>query len=226
MMSVVPSNKEYPLSDPRDFLLPTEIIDSDNPRLIALAERITAGLDRPEDRAVALFEYVRDNIRYNPFSPFFLPEHYRPAFTLDREQGYCVQKAALLAGLARAAGIPARLLFADIRILRFEGRLRETMPTDVFTYHGYVELFVTDKWLQVTPSFELSLCERLGLKPVVFDGTTDAIFHKNDLAGRPHVVYLTHHGAYADVPVDEINAAWKRVYGEDKVTEWMAEFEA
>jgi transglutaminase-like putative cysteine protease len=214
------------MSDPREFLQPTEIIDSDNPRLVALAQSITAGLDRPEDRAVALFEYVRDQVRYNPFSPFFLPEHYRPTFTLDRGQGYCVQKSALLVGLCRAAGIPARLLFADIRILRFEGRLKEMMATDVFTYHGYVEMFVRDKWLRVTPSFELPLCERLGLKPVVFDGTRDAIFHKHDLAGRPHVLYVTHHGAYADVPVEEIVAAWNRVYGEDNVTQWRATFQA
>jgi transglutaminase-like putative cysteine protease len=214
------------MSDPRDFLQPTAIIDSDDPRLVALAEQITAGLDRPEDRAVALFEYVRDNIRYNPYSPFFLPEHYRPTFTLDRGKGYCVQKSALLVGLARAAGIPARLIFADIRILRFDGPLREMMDTDLFTYHGYVEMFVRDRWLRVTPSFELPLCERLGLKAVVFDGTRDAIFHKHDLAGRPHVVYVTHHGSYADVPVADIVAAWKRVYGEDTVTEWMATFEA
>jgi transglutaminase-like putative cysteine protease len=214
------------MSDPRDFLRPTDIIDSDDPGLVSLAAKITAGLERPEDRAVALFEYVRDNIRYNPYSPFFLPEHYRPTFTLDRGQGYCVQKAALLVGLARAAGIPARLIFADIRILRFEGPLKEMMATDVFTYHGYVEMFVRDKWLRVTPSFELALCERLGLKPVVFDGTADAIFHKHDLAGRPHVIYVKHHGTYADVPVDEIVAAWKRVYGEETVAQWMATFEA
>ncbi len=214
------------MSDPRDFLQPTQIIDSDNPRLAALVGELTGAATEPEARAVALFEYVRDNVRYNPFSPFFLPEHYRPTFTLDRGQGYCVQKSALLVGLCRAAGIPARLLFADIRILRFEGRLREMMATDVFTYHGYVEMFVRDKWLRVTPSFERPLCDRLGLKLVVFDGTRDAIFHKHDLAGRPHVIYVRHHGAYADVPVDEIVAAWKRVYGEDNVTQWMADFEA
>jgi len=214
------------VTDIEPCLRPTEIIDSDDPRLIALVGEITAGLDRPEDRAVALFEYVRDDIRYNPYSPFFLPEHYRPTFTLDRGKGYCVQKSALLVGLARAAGIPARLIFADIRILRFEGPLREMMATDLFTYHGYVELYVRDKWLRVTPSFELPLCERLGLRPVVFDGTQDAVFHENDLAGRPHVLYLTHHGSYADVPVEEIVAAWKRAYGEERVTEWMTTFEA
>ena len=35
--------------------------------------------------------------------------------TLARGYGFCVNKAVLLAALARAVGIPARLGFADVR---------------------------------------------------------------------------------------------------------------
>ena len=66
------------------------------------------------DRARRLFEWTRDQIRYTVYAPFHLPEHYRPTRVWDWGAGYCVQKAVFLVSLARAAGIPARLVFADI----------------------------------------------------------------------------------------------------------------
>jgi len=39
----------------------------------------------------------------------------RQAMSWRNMEGYCVQKAVLLVALARAAGIPARLRFAEIR---------------------------------------------------------------------------------------------------------------
>ena len=209
------------MSDQAQYLRPTPIINSDHPRVTALAREIAGDAATVEQKATRLFEYVRDQIRYDPFSPFFLPEHYMPTFVLDRKAGYCVSKSSLLVGLCRAAQIPARLLLADIKIHRFSGRLSEMMGTNLFTYHGYVDMFVSGRWLKVTPSFERPLSEKLGLKIVPFDGTQDAIFDKYDLDGKLHVEYLVHHGEYADVPLEEIVPAWKRVYGQETVTAWM-----
>jgi hypothetical protein len=47
-----------------------------------------------------------------------------------------VPKAAVLAAVARAAGIPARLGYADVRNHMSTERLRQTMKTDVFVWHG------------------------------------------------------------------------------------------
>jgi len=40
-------------------------------------------------KAVALFCFVRDQIKYNPFMPRFLPEHFRASNTLERKTGFC-----------------------------------------------------------------------------------------------------------------------------------------
>ena len=37
--------------------------------------------------------------------------------------------------------------------------------------------------------------------------------------------YVADHGTFADVPVEEIVSAWKKAYGEDRMSHWIAEFE-
>jgi transglutaminase-like putative cysteine protease len=53
-----------------------------------------------------------------------------------------VGKASLLTAAARAAGIPARIGFADVRNHLCTPRLRALMGTDTFVYHGYTDLYL------------------------------------------------------------------------------------
>ena len=49
------------------------------------------------ERAVSLYYAVRDGIRYNPFLDFSQDGAYRASTTLERGEGFCVGKSALLA---------------------------------------------------------------------------------------------------------------------------------
>ena len=99
-----------------EFLTPTAILDSDHPRVAAFAEKCLHGVSSdPVARAVALYDAVRDGIWYDPYSPFYLPEHYRASGVLKRGRGYCVSKASLLCALGRAGGIASRIGFATVR---------------------------------------------------------------------------------------------------------------
>ncbi|MBU2548629.1 MAG: transglutaminase-like domain-containing protein [Proteobacteria bacterium] len=210
------------------YLEPGDIIRSNDPCVTNQARSLVEGLTAEADRARALFYFVRDQIRYNPYSPYDKPEHYWPAATLKRGEGYCVQKSVLLAALARATGMPARLVFADIVNHRLSEKLLEMMKTNVFVYHGYVELLVQGRWIRVTPVFEKPLCEKLDIKPVDFDGLNEAIFHRLDNQGRVHIEYVKEHGIYADVPLDEIMSVWREVYPLEQMDmpsdwDWLAE---
>jgi transglutaminase-like putative cysteine protease len=55
---------------------------------------------------------------------------------IDATSGYCVQKAVALTAAARAAGIPSRLGFADVKNHLQSERLRAAMGTDLFVWHG------------------------------------------------------------------------------------------
>jgi transglutaminase-like putative cysteine protease len=202
------------------FLQPTEVIDSNHPQLKALASQTIRRARDVHEQARRLFYLVRDAIPYNLYVPFFLPEHYKASETLDRGSGYCVQKAVLLVALARAAGIPSRLVFADIRNYLISERVAELMETNLFIFHGYVEWQLGDRWVRVTPSFDKEVSREHGYPLVEFDGKNDAIFPSHDADDRKFVEYVRHHGVFSDLPLDLILKAWDEIYGRERVEEW------
>jgi len=200
------------MSDTRAFLAPTEFVDSDAPRVAAFAQAGCAGETDDLAKTVRLYYAVRDSIVYTPYCDFGAPDTYRASATLARGSGFCVAKAALLAAAARAAGIPARVGFADVRNHLTTPRLRATMGTDVFFYHGYADLHVGGRWVKATPAFDRTLCDRFGVRPLEFDGREDSLLHPYDQAGRRHMEYVSDRGAHADVPVADIVATFRRAY--------------
>jgi transglutaminase-like putative cysteine protease len=195
-----------------EYLLSTAYVDSDAPPIVALAGSLGRGEVDVRERAVRLYYAVRDGIVYTPYCDFSSLETFRASACLERGSGFCVAKAALLAAAARAAGIPARVAFADVRNHLATPKLREVMGTDLFVYHGYVELYLEDGWVKATPAFDRGLCARFGVQPLEFDGRADSLFHAYDVAGRRHMEYVRDRGAFADVPVADIMAAFQRHY--------------
>src|SRR5215210_6820058 len=193
------------------FLQPAEFIDSQNPAVEAFSrEHVKGAGDR--ERAVSLYYAVRDQVRYNPFLDFSDPLVFKASAVLAADEGFCVGKASLLTACARAAGIPARVGFADVKNHLTSPRLAETMGSDLFVYHGYTDLYLDGKWVKATPAFNLALCTRFRVKPLEFDGRGDSIFHPFDEDDRRHMEYLRDRGVYADVPVDEIQSAFRTAY--------------
>jgi transglutaminase-like putative cysteine protease len=193
------------------YLSPGRYIDSDHPAVREFARRHASGATDRE-RAVSLYYAVRDGVRYNPFLDFMDDAVYRASATLERGEGFCVGKSALLAACARASGIPARVGFADVRNHLTTPRLRERMGTDLFIYHGYAELFIEGQWVKATPVFNRELCRRFRVKPLEFDGREDSIFHPFDEDDRRHMEYVNDRGAHADVPVAAIRQAFRETY--------------
>jgi transglutaminase-like putative cysteine protease len=198
--------------DPARFLAPTAFLDSDAPGVVAFAREVCTGEADETAKAVRLYYAVRDRITYTPYGEFRSPETYRASACLARGAGFCVAKAALLAAAARAAGIPARVGFADVRNHLSTPRLRALMGGDVFYYHGYAEVHLRGRWLKATPAFDRGLCERFGVQPLEFDGQADSLFHPYDRDGRRHMEYLRDRGARADVPAADIMATFEQAY--------------
>jgi transglutaminase-like putative cysteine protease len=196
-----------------EYLQHGRFIDSAHPAVIGFARQHARGADDRE-RAVALYYAVRDTVRYNPFQNFMADATYRASACLEQNLGWCVSKAALLAAAARAAGIPARVGFADVKNHLTTPELTAKMGTDLFVYHGYTELYLDSKWVKATPAFNLSLCTRFRVKPLEFDGLDDSIFHPFDEDERRHMEYVRWRGEYADVPADEIKRVFRETYPE------------
>ena len=194
-----------------EYLKPGRFVDSDHPAVIDFAKKNCAGTTARE-KAVSLYYAVRDRIRYNPFQNFTLDDTYRASVCLEQGSGWCVPKAALLAACARAAGIPARVGYADVRNHITTPELTAKMGTDLFVFHGYTDLLLEGAWVKATPAFNLSLCTRFRVKPLEFDGRTDSLFHPFDEDDRRHMEYLRDRGTYGDVPVDEIKRVFSETY--------------
>ena len=168
--------------DLRNYLEPTFYIDSDSPVVIDFAKTHARG-ETAREKAISLFRAVRDEILYDPYNIRLVPEEYKASVIIGKRKGYCVAKAIALAAAARASGIPSRVGFADVKNHLSTERLRKLMKTDVFVFHGYAELFLKGRWLKVTPTFNMSLCEKFGVRPLEFDGKSDCLFHEFDSRG-------------------------------------------
>jgi transglutaminase-like putative cysteine protease len=212
-----------------EYLAPTSVIDSEHPAVVDFARgaaRRDGAEGDPLRSAVAIYYAVRDGIWYDPYAPFYRPEHYQASRVLAARRGYCVSKASLLCGAARALGIACRLGFATVRNHLATRQLIEFLGTDLFVYHGFVEFFLNGRWVRATPAFNRELCERHRVEPLAFDGVHDSIFHAYNRDQRKFMEYLDYHGTYADVPLDRILVAWKDAYGEKRVGQWIAVLES
>jgi len=198
--------------DDSAYLAPGRFIDSDHPAVGAFAKRVAGAAADPTAAAVRLYYAVRDEILYDPYVPYDEPDTYRASAVLAAKRGYCVGKAALLAAAARACGIPARVAFADVRNHLATPRLLELVGTDLFIFHGIAELRLGDRWVKATPTFNLTLCQKFGIRPLEFDGRGDAVLHPFDQSGRRHMEYVNERGSYADVPVEIIMPAMLAAY--------------
>ena len=210
----------------KKYLTPTAIIDSDNEEIIGHARDILGdGTSEPIEKAIKLYYAVRDGIWYDPYYPFYLPEHYRSSNILKSGRGYCVCKASLLCALGRASGIPTRVGFATVRNHLATKQLIEFLGSDLFVYHAFNEFYLEDKWVRATPAFNKELCEKHKVVPLEFDGREDSIFQLYNLEKKKFMEYVEFHGEFDDIPVDIILDAWEKTYGKERVKKWIDTFE-
>ncbi len=201
-----------PASAETDLLRPTRFIQSDDPEVIRFAKEAVDGARTDLEKGVRLFYAVRDAIRYDPYSIRLTEDCYQATTVLREKTAYCIPKAVLLASCARVVGIPAALGFSDVKNHLNTEKLRESMGTDMFIYHGYAVLRLDGNWVKATPAFNLTLCEKFGVLPLEFDGRSDALFHEYDQSNRRHMEYVNDRGCFADMPFDEVVQAFREYY--------------
>jgi transglutaminase-like putative cysteine protease len=197
-----------------EFLVSTAFVDSSSSEVRAFVSRSLEGAQdlSATDKAIRLFEAVRDQIKYNPFDIGTTEDDYRASRIAGKPSNYCVPKAILLTAALRAAGIPAAVGFADVRNHLNSPKLADLMGTDLFIYHGYVALWLDGRLFKVTPAFNTELCERFGVKQLIFDGKSDALFHEFDTNSHRHMEYVRDRGWFADPPVGQLLREFRTTY--------------
>lgn len=196
------------------YLEPTEFLDFEHEDVRDFTAATVGDARTDTEKARRLFAAVRDQVWYDPYTVSADPAHYRASFVLQAGRAYCVPKAVLLTAVCRAAGIPARLGFADVRNHLQTQTLRTLMGgTDLFVYHGYSSLHIDGRWLKATPAFNVELCARFGVPPVEFDGEHHALMHAFTADGTQHMEYVHERGLFDDLPLAEILSELRHTYG-------------
>jgi len=121
-----------PLPVPLDWLQPERFIESDNPNVIALARELRS--HDATDTGRAVYDWVATHIAYAGYNANDLGA----ARALADRRGDCTEFAYLAVALARASGIPARMLGGYVTD-------RDAAPK-ASQYHNWAELHLDGTW--------------------------------------------------------------------------------
>jgi len=119
-------------SSPED-VQPNQLVQSDDPRVMTLAESVEVDGDDQLELALALERMVHDSITQRNFTQAFASA----AAVAEMLEGDCTEHAVLLAAVARARGIPARVAVGLVYVDSLQG----------FGYHMWTEVLVNSRWL-------------------------------------------------------------------------------
>jgi hypothetical protein len=135
-----PSNG--PEEQPSEWdLAPNPLIQSDDARVVALAQGIAPELADPWSLAQALERAVHETIEAKDFSQAFASA----AEVAQSRTGDCTEHAVLLAALCRARNIPARVAIGLVYYPAEQG----------FAYHMWNEVWIRDRWIPLDATLGL-----------------------------------------------------------------------
>lgn len=126
-----------------DNLGSTALIQTDHPRIVALAEEITQAADSDRKAAILVHDWVRDQIAFGIPRGFYETS---ATETLDQKVGYCNTKVTLFSALLRARGIPARMRMMDLSAQVLLGLFNPGSP---YVDHAISEVFLEGRWVKV-----------------------------------------------------------------------------
>jgi len=121
------------------YLKSSQMIDWQQPTVLAKASTLAQGCLTDEAIAKACFEFVRDEIKHS--GDYRLnPVTCRASQVLEHKTGYCYAKSHLLAALLRANGIPAGLCYQRLTIDGLQAP---------FCLHGLNAVYLHGAWYRM-----------------------------------------------------------------------------
>lgn len=122
-----------------------------NPRTVAAGRQILNAHAEPASRLEAAISFLRDARLSYTLSPPLLGEHQADEFLFDTRQGFCEHFASAFVILARAAGLPARI------VTGYQGGefnpLDGTLVVRQSDAHAWTEVWLEGRgWVRVDPT--------------------------------------------------------------------------
>ncbi|WP_431157828.1 transglutaminase-like domain-containing protein [Winogradskyella poriferorum] len=165
-----------------------------------------------KEKAIGMYTKVRDHFKYDPYSITLSEEKYRSSHIAKKTSGNCVEKSIILVACLRALKIPARLHLGKVKNHIAVERLTEKFGSNELTPHGMVNVYLNNKWLKMSPAFNKSLCAKLNIEPLDFDGENDSFLQQYNSEGTRFMEYVDDYGHFEDVPLDFMESNIKAHY--------------
>jgi transglutaminase-like putative cysteine protease len=157
-----------------DDLAPTAFLQSDHPRIRATARKVIGGESDALSAATRLNDWVYRSLRKVP--TVSIPNALQ---VLDMGEGDCNEHAVLLAALARAVGIPTRVVAGAVYL------------DGAFQYHAWCELWL-GQWVSIDPAFHQFPVDATHIKFVI--GGPETHLAMLSVIGRLHIEVVDTHG--------------------------------
>jgi len=119
------------------FLRPEKYIESEDPKIIAIAETLKA--DSMTDTAININNWVIENLT----DAGYIKRDHGALYALDKKAGDCTEFMNLYLALARASGIPARGVAGYVN--------KESAILKSRNYHNWAEVYIDSVWRVVDP---------------------------------------------------------------------------
>jgi transglutaminase-like putative cysteine protease len=141
------------------YLRPSIAAQSADPAIRGLAETIVKGAGTDEERMARILGWLNENIDKAPIDAFSALD------VLKKRKAECQGHAYLYTALARAAGVPTRVVNGLVYSEQFQG----------FLYHSWAESFVGTRWQAVDPIFGQRAADATHLKLVEGEDLADLL---------------------------------------------------
>ena len=138
------------------YLSPTSAIQSDSTEIKQLAEQITRGIADSYEKAMAIHDWLCNNIYYD-YDAYYGRTGYGDSSalgTLRSKISVCEGYANLNAALLRAAGIPAKKIIGYALGLSTNGSWPSSIDPNNDSNHAWNEAYVDGRWIIIDATWD------------------------------------------------------------------------
>jgi hypothetical protein len=192
------------------YLEETKNINFNNKSIKEFLIELPTGISQTEV-AIKLYYLIRDKFIYDPYHLDIRRNNLVASEVLKKNRAWCVEKALIMIACCRSIGIPARFGFAIVTNHLGVEKLFHYLQRSEIVFHGYVDVFLENKWVKCTPAFDKRICSLSGISPLDWDGKNDSMFQEVE-NGSKFMEYLHVYGEFADIPFELMHNEMYKYY--------------
>jgi transglutaminase-like putative cysteine protease len=193
-----------------NYLQPTDFLEVNHISTRLFCDEFQ-NISNKKQLAIELYNKTRDYFLYDPFHLDLRPFALKSSSIFSKKRAWCSEKAIILATCARYFDIPSRLGYAIVQNHIGTDKLEKYLKRPEIVFHGYVELFLNDKWIKCTPAFDKRICQIAKVTPLSWNGETDSLFQEFENETK-FMEYLFDYGTFDDVPIELMNQEMQKYY--------------